>query len=200
MGGSANLQSVSKPQVYVAPAGAVAAGSPFYVAHYLACIKLKDISDYFKKCPMQKNTREFIYLNYNSSSTTLVTTGSAGVISTSTIASLSNNMNFGNTCPVMWNLSSGTSTTALAGGLNLPASACTLTITADINSTSATGSGITPSQTFSNNLQITVGNIPIWNNPVSFGYDLFLQEMSSSGVDGGLDDTTSAGLLSQRQW
>jgi hypothetical protein len=63
MGGSANIQSVSKPQVYVAPAGAVAAGSPFYVAHYLACIKLKDISDYFKKCPMQKNTRGFIYLN-----------------------------------------------------------------------------------------------------------------------------------------
>ncbi|ETP45999.1 hypothetical protein F442_07700, partial [Phytophthora nicotianae P10297] len=29
MGGSANLQAVSKPQVYVAPAGAVAAGSPF---------------------------------------------------------------------------------------------------------------------------------------------------------------------------
>ncbi|CEG44435.1 uncharacterized protein PHALS_00802 [Plasmopara halstedii] len=42
------------------------------------------------------------------------------------------------------------------------------------------------------------GNVPIWNNPVGFGYDLFVQEMS--GVDGGLDDVTSAGLLSQRQW
>ncbi|GMF36668.1 unnamed protein product [Phytophthora lilii] len=50
------------------------------------------------------------------------------------------------------------------------------------------------------NLQVTVGNVPIWNNPVSFGYDLFVQEMSKSGVDGGLDDVTSAGLLSQRQW
>ncbi|EEY68365.1 uncharacterized protein PITG_04818 [Phytophthora infestans T30-4] len=74
MGGSANLQAVSKSQVYVAPASAVTAGSPFYVAHYLACIKLQDICDYFKKCPMQKNPRGFIYLNYNSSSTTLVTT------------------------------------------------------------------------------------------------------------------------------
>ncbi len=50
------------------------------------------------------------------------------------------------------------------------------------------------------NLQITVDNTPIWNNPVSFGYDLFLQEMSKSGCDGGLDDITTAGLLSQRTW
>ncbi|GMF34318.1 unnamed protein product [Phytophthora lilii] len=50
------------------------------------------------------------------------------------------------------------------------------------------------------NRQVTVGNVPIWNNPVSFGYDLFVQEMSKSGVDGGLDDVMSAGLLSQHQW
>lgn len=50
------------------------------------------------------------------------------------------------------------------------------------------------------NLQVTVGNIPVWNNPVSFGYDLFVQEMSKSGVDGGLDDDTKAGLLNQRLW
>ncbi|KAL8023499.1 hypothetical protein Plhal710r2_c006g0027931 [Plasmopara halstedii] len=218
---------------------------------------------------MQKNTRGFIYLNYNSSSTTLVTTGTAGVVAPATIASLSNNMKFGNTCPVLWNLSSGVTTTALAGGLALPASAVTLTITADDNGTPTAGTGITPSQSFSRllvpayspnpsadhalaqkktfryferitnkftvapgasftwtvsngianpkrlimqpvitnptagatkNLQVTVGNVPIWNNPVSFGYDLFLQEMSKSGVDGGLDDVTSAGLLSQRQW
>ncbi|POM75209.1 Hypothetical protein PHPALM_7725 [Phytophthora palmivora] len=202
-------------------------------------------------------------------------------------------MNFGNTCPVLWNLSSGVTTTALAGGLALPASATTLTITADITGTPTAGTGITPSQSFSRllaptyspnpsahvlaqkktfryferitnkftvapgpsftwtvsngianpkrlimqpvitnptagatvsdtinpfrspfstvpattspfaalkNLQITVGNVPIWNNPVRFGYDLFLQEMSKSGCDGGLDDVTSAGLLSQRQW
>ncbi|GMF22027.1 unnamed protein product [Phytophthora lilii] len=36
MGGSANLQSVSKPQVYVPAAGAVASGAPISVAHYLA--------------------------------------------------------------------------------------------------------------------------------------------------------------------
>lgn len=50
------------------------------------------------------------------------------------------------------------------------------------------------------NIQVTVGNVPIWNNSVNFGYDLFVQEMSKSGVDGGLDDVTKAGLLSQRLW
>ncbi|ETN20623.1 hypothetical protein PPTG_03592 [Phytophthora nicotianae INRA-310] len=50
------------------------------------------------------------------------------------------------------------------------------------------------------NLQVTVGNVPIWDNPVNFGYDLFVQEMSKSGVDGGLDDVTIAGLLCQRLW
>ncbi|GMF34317.1 unnamed protein product [Phytophthora lilii] len=149
MGGSANLQAVSKPQVYVAPAGAVAPGSPLYVAHYLACIKLRDLSDYFKKCPMQKNTRGFIYLNYNSSLTTLVTN------TTGVVASISNNMNFGNTCPVLWNLSSALTTNVGAStGLNVPGGS-TLTVTADVNGTSTAGTGITPSQSFSRLLVLT---------------------------------------------
>lgn len=290
MDGTADLQSVSKPQVYVAPDGAVAAGSPFYIAHYLATIKLRDICDYFKKCPMQKNTRGFIYINYNSSSTIIVTVATGGTFAVARIASLSNNMNFGNTCPILYNLSSATATaTGSATGLALPASAVTLSITADVNGTPTAGTGLTPPQSFSRllvpaytpnpsadnfliqkktfryferitnkfrvapnqsfnwtisngianpkklimqpvitnptvsatksdtinpfrspfsnvpattslfaalkNLQITVGNVPIWNNPVSFSYDLFLQEMNKSGVDGGLDDITSAGLL-----
>ncbi|KAF4033644.1 hypothetical protein GN244_ATG14465 [Phytophthora infestans] len=226
------------------------------------------------KCPMQKNTRGFIYLNYNSSSTTLVTTGSTGAVAPASIASLSNSMNFGSTCPVLWNLSSGATTTALARGLALPASAVSLKITADVSGTPTAETGITPSQSFSRllvttyspnpsadlapgasftwtvsngianqkrlimqrvitnptagatvldlinpfrspfstvpattspfaalkNLQGTEGNVPIWSNPISFGYYLFVQEMSKSGVDGGLDGVTSAGLLSQRQW
>jgi hypothetical protein len=150
MGGTANLQSISKPQVYVAPAGAVAVGSPFYVAHYLATIKLKDICDYFKKDPMQKNTRGFIYINYNSSSTTLTTDTTGGILAVARIASLSNNMNFDNTCPILYNLSSANSTAnGSSTGLSLPASACTLNITADINGTPTSGTGLTPSQSFS---------------------------------------------------
>ncbi|KUF82740.1 hypothetical protein AM587_10006219 [Phytophthora nicotianae] len=293
MGLTANLQAVSKPQVYVASAGSVANDAPFYVAHYLACIKLKDICDYFKKCPMQKNTCGFIYINYNSSSTT-ITTNSTGVVAPGTIA-VSNDMQFGNTCPILWNFYSAVSTATLSPtGLNVPASTI-LTVTADVNGTATSGNGIAPSQassrllvpTFSpnpsadnaliqkktfryfervtnkftvqagqsftwtitngianpkkwimqpiitnmaagssslpdvinpfrspfsivpattspfaalRNLQVTVGNAPIWNNPVNFGYDLFVQEMSKSGVDGDLDDVTNADLLCQRLW
>ncbi|KAF1787603.1 hypothetical protein GQ600_26290 [Phytophthora cactorum] len=182
MGSTANIQAVSKPQVYVAPAGTVAAGGSFYVAHYLACIKLKDICDYFKKCPMQKNTRGFIYINYNSSSTT-ITVNITGTVAPGTI-SVSNNMNYGNTCPILWNFYSAVSTATLTPtGLAVPSSTV-LTVTADVNGIPTSGSG----------------NAPIWNNPVNFGYDLFVQEMSKSVIDGGLDDVTSAGLLSQRLW
>ncbi|ETM53297.1 hypothetical protein L914_03214 [Phytophthora nicotianae] len=220
------------------------------------------------------------------------------------ITSIYNNMNFGNTCPILYNLNSANGNASYAAangtGLSLPASICTLNITADANGTPTQGTNITPSQAFSRllvptyspnpsadnaliqkktfryfervtnkftvlpnqsftwtvsngianpkklilqpiitnpvsntanstnaayadvinpfrsplstipattspfaalkNLQVTVGNIPIWNNPVSFGYDLFVQEMSKSGVDGGLDDVTTAGLLNQRLW
>ncbi|ETO82425.1 hypothetical protein F444_03428 [Phytophthora nicotianae P1976] len=137
------------------------------------------------------------------------------------ITSIYNNMNFGNTCPILYNLNSANGNASYAAangtGLSLPASICTLNITADVNGTPTQGTNITPSQAFLRfplstipattspfaalkNLQVTVGNIPIWNNPVSFGYDLFVQEMSKSGVDGGLDDVTTAGLLNQRLW
>lgn len=293
MGSSPNIQAVAKPQVYVAPAGATANGAPFYVAHYLACIKLRDICDYFKKCPMQKNVSGFIYLNYNSSISN-ITTSATGIVAPAAI-SISNNMQYGNTCPILWNFYS-INTSATGGsptGLNVP-SGTVLRVTADINGTSTAGTGITPSQAFTRllvptyspnpsadhsltqkktfryferttnnftvlpnqsftwtitngianpkklimmpvitnpvalatvadainplrsplstvpattspfasikNLQVTVGNLPIFNNPVNFGYDLFVQEMSASGVDGGLDDVVNAGLLNQQLW
>ncbi|GMF34091.1 unnamed protein product [Phytophthora lilii] len=188
---------------------------------------------------MQKNTRGFIYLNYNSSSTTLVTTSTAGVVAPATIASLSNNMNFGNTCPVLWNLSSGVPTTVSAGGLALPASALTLTITANVNGTLSGGTDITPSQSFSlapgasftwtvsngianpkrlimqpvitnsiagatvsdtiNPFRSPFSTVPATTSPFAALKNL-QTTISKSGVDGGLDDVTSAGLLSQRQW
>jgi hypothetical protein len=295
VGSAANIQSIAKPQVYVAPAGAIANGAPVYVAHYIATIRLVDICDYFKKCPMQKNVAGYIYLNYNSSVTSIVTDVTGGVLAPAKITSMSNNMQFGNTCPILYNFSSSNiKADGSATGLNLPASAVTLSVTADVNGTTTAGTGLTPSQTFSRllvptympnpsadhsltqkksfryferitnkftvlpnqsftwtitngianpkklfmmpvitnptagattadvinpfrsplatipattspfasikNLQVTVGNIPCFNNPVSFGYDLFVQEMAQSGIDGGLDDVTSSGLLSQQLW
>lgn len=295
MGGSPNISSVAKPQVWVAPAGTIQNGAPFYVAHYIATIKLRDICDYFKKCPMQKNVSGFIYLNYNSSVSNITTTAS-GTLAPSGIT-VSNNMQYGNTCPVLYNFYS-MSATANGGsptGLGFSAaSGVVLQVTADINGTSTTGTGLTPSQAFTRllvptyspnpsadhsltqkktfryleritnkftvlpqqsftwtitngianpkklimmpvitnpvvgsttadainpfrspfstvpattspfaaikNLQITVGNLPCFNNPVNFGYDLYVQEMAASGVDGGLDDVVNAGLLNQQLW
>ncbi|KAF4028931.1 hypothetical protein GN244_ATG19368 [Phytophthora infestans] len=282
MGSNASIQAVSKPHVYVAPAGAVAAGAQFYVAHYLACIKLSDLSDYFKKCTMQKNTKGFIYISYNSSATSITTGGSPGTVAATNIASMNSNMSFGNTCPILRNGSSANTTnTGESTGLAVPGST-NLLVTADVSGTATSESGIAPSQTFSRllvptyspnpsadnaliqkktfryferviskfasllsnpklimqpvitnvtpgssslpdvinpfrscfstmpattspyaalkNIQVTVGNVPIWNNSVNFGYDLFVQEMSKSGVDGGLNDVTKVGLLSQHLW
>ncbi|EEY61389.1 uncharacterized protein PITG_01685 [Phytophthora infestans T30-4] len=223
MGGSANLQAVSKPQVYVASAGDVAAGSPFYVAHYLACIKLRDISDYFKKCPMQKNTRGFIYLNYNSSSTmdTLITTGTAGVVAPTTIAMVQRQLlwpkktfRYFERITNKFTVAPGASFTwTVSNGIANPKRLIMQPVITNITAGATVSDMINPFRSpFSTvpattspfaalkNLQITVGNHPIWNNPVRFGYDLFVQEMSKSGCDGGLDDVVSAGLLSQRQW
>ncbi|ETL41593.1 hypothetical protein L916_07472 [Phytophthora nicotianae] len=241
---------------------------PFYVAHYLACIKLSDISDYFKKCPMQKNTKGFIYINYNSSSTT-ITTNATGTVAATNITTINNNMDFGNTCPILWNdLSAITTNSGAATGLAVPAST-TLLVTADVNGTATSGSGISPSQTISRLLVSTYSPNPSADNALiqkkTFRYfervtnkftvlanqsftwtvtngianpkKLIMQpvitnvtpgssslpdvinpfrspfstipattspfaalQMSKSGVDGGLDDVTNAGLLSQRLW
>jgi hypothetical protein len=302
-GSVANALSVAKPLVYTAPAAAVAAGAPIYVAHYVATVRLADLCDYFKKAPMSKNAKGFVYINYNSSATT-ITTGAAGTLVPGNITSIATNMNYGNTCPILYNLVSAassatisaTGTFSAASGLAFSAAGTTVVVKAGIDGTPTTGSGISPSQQFTRllvptyatnptadhalvqkktfryfermtnkftvqagqaftytltngisnpkkiflqpvitnptsgssslpdsinpfrspfstvpattspfcslkNLQLTVGNIPIWNNPVNFGYDMYVQEMmQSSGVDGGLDDDVKAGLLSQRQW
>ncbi|GMF43603.1 unnamed protein product [Phytophthora fragariaefolia] len=103
-GSVANAQAVAKLLVYVAPADVVAAGAPFYVAHYIATIRLADICDFFKKTPMSKNAKGFIYLNYNSSLASITTGASAGVVSSSNIASIATNMRFGNTWPILYNV------------------------------------------------------------------------------------------------
>ncbi|ETP28356.1 hypothetical protein F442_22351 [Phytophthora nicotianae P10297] len=128
-----------------------------------ACIKLSDISDYFKKCPMQKNTKGFIYINYSSSSTT-ITTNATGTVAATNITTINNNMNFGNTCSILWNGSSAiTTNSGAATGLAVPAST-TLLVTADVNGTATSGSGISPSQTFSRLLVPTYSLNPSADN------------------------------------
>ena len=49
-------------------------------------------------------------------------------------------------------------------------------------------------------LQILVGNVPMFQNPVSMDWDLFGQEVAQLGLDGGLDSQCGSGLLSQQMW
>ncbi|GMF34576.1 unnamed protein product [Phytophthora lilii] len=304
MGSVGNASIVAKPMVYVAPSTTAATtGKPLYVLQYIATIRLADICDFFKKCPMSKNVKGFVYINYNSSEAIITTGGSAGAVDPTSITSVVAGMRFGNTCPVMYNYNPASASTGAAAasaftsaGLVVPAST-KLTITADIDGTEGNGIGMAPSQKFCRllvptytpnpsadhalvqrktfryfermtnkftvqpnasfnftltngianpkklflcpvitnpslllssttsdvinpyrsplttipatmsafaslkNLQVTVGNLPIWNSPINFGYDAYVQEVrESSGVDGGLDDVINSRLLSQQDW
>jgi hypothetical protein len=64
----------------------------------------------------------------------------------------------------------------------------------------ATGGMCTGIYAALSNLQILVGNKPMWQNPVSYGFDMFLQESSQQGIEGGQESTIGSGLLSQTTW
>ncbi len=49
-------------------------------------------------------------------------------------------------------------------------------------------------------LQVLVGNVPVFNNPVTMDADMFLQEISKNGIEGGQVNELSSGLLSQKLW
>lgn len=49
-------------------------------------------------------------------------------------------------------------------------------------------------------LQITVGGQPMWQSPVQFQYENFLQEVVQQGVDGGIVSQSNSGLIGQTQW
>ena len=49
-------------------------------------------------------------------------------------------------------------------------------------------------------LQIYCANQPIYQSPINFDWQTFCNEIAQSGLDGGLNDQASSGLLSQRTW
>lgn len=49
-------------------------------------------------------------------------------------------------------------------------------------------------------LQVMVANKPVFNNPVAYDADLFLQEIAQLGADGGLNDQFGSGLISAQDW
>ncbi len=88
-------KNVGKPQVAVVSGAPVAAGSHSYTQFVLATIRLKDISPVLAAMPMSRNLKGFLYINYNSSSTTFSADTSAALTALTTSA------NAGRCCPVM---------------------------------------------------------------------------------------------------
>jgi len=49
-------------------------------------------------------------------------------------------------------------------------------------------------------LQFYVSNKPMFQSPVNYGFEHFMQEVSRTGLDGGQNDEQSSGLINFRQW
>ena len=49
-------------------------------------------------------------------------------------------------------------------------------------------------------LQLYVGNVPMFQQPISMDWQTFSNEVAQNGLDGGLVDQASSGLLSQKMW
>ena len=49
-------------------------------------------------------------------------------------------------------------------------------------------------------LQIYVGNVPMFQNPLNMDFATFMNEVAQNGIDGGMNSEVSSGLLSQRTW
>ena len=50
------------------------------------------------------------------------------------------------------------------------------------------------------NLQVVVGNVPMFLNPINMEYEQFLNEIAPIGIDGGQNNEIMSGLINQRQW
>lgn len=50
------------------------------------------------------------------------------------------------------------------------------------------------------NLQVTVGNVPMFLNPINMDYEQFLNEVTPLALDGAMNDKLSSGLLNQKLW
>lgn len=276
---STQAKNLGKSQVAIVTGGAtVTAGSHAYTQFVLATVRLADICPAIKAMPMTRNLKGFLYLNYNSSTTTLTFDGTPALTTVSTVSQ------FGRTAPVLidnglvtsqlgkanavWELEatiSGVQTdlTAAAPPITYARLVCpyyvanpmvdsalsmkktfrylernvsTFDITAGANITNTLSPGIanpkgvllfpyfTGSSVVSNllsnpllsvtdscpsttsplaalkDLQIMVGNKPVFNNPVAYDADLFLQEIAQLGADGGLNNEFDSGLLSAQDW
>lgn len=258
--------------------GAVNQNADAYVQFVLATIRLKDISPVIERLPMTRNLKGFIYINYNSSQTTVnysnaspatvsswstnnlygrcapALLNSAGFnaaastpsgsfrldceisgVPSSSLTTASPTINYARlVCPYyianpsidsalsmrktfrylernmqLFNLTAGQSlTVTLSPGISNPKRVILFPYFTQVNSLTYnplispfdTVPGTTSPLAALKDLQISVGNVPMFQNPVNMDYDMFLQEIAQQGIEGGMNNELSSGLLSQRQW
>jgi hypothetical protein len=273
----AQAKNLGKSQVAVVSTATVASNAHCYTQFVLATVRLADLSPAIKAMPMTRNLKGFLYLNYNSSTTTV------SFDATPTLTGVSTVSQFGRCAPVLLNnnqisqLSKASATWELEATISgvqtdltsaappltyarlvcpyyvanpmvdsalsmkktfryLERNVSTFDITAGANITTTLSPGIanpkgillfpyfTGSSTVSNllsnpllsvadtcpsttspfaalkDLQLLVANKPIFNNPVSYDSDLFLQEIAQLGADGGLNNEFDSGLISAQDW
>lgn len=275
-------KNIGKSQVATSGAAAVSSGNHCYTQFILATIRLEDICPFVKEMPLTRNLKGFLYLNVNSSITTVSYSG-AGALST-----VSTTSQYGRCAPVMidnstagfaatgpmaansatWEITcepSGQQTDLTAAvpqityarlvapfvvanprvdsALSMKKTfrwqernVSTFDITAGSNGTFTLTPGIanptgvllypyfTGSSTVSNlvsnpllsvadavpsttspfaalkDLQVYVANKPVFNSPINYDADMFLQQVSLLGEDGGEVNESASGLLSAQMW
>lgn len=274
-----NQSTLGKSNVQVS--ASETANADIFVLHALGTVKLSLLSDAISKMPLIKGLKGFIYLNYNSSSTTLA--GSAVTLSAAPLSSAV----FGRCTPACLNLNattglslgsttnpvftadiSGVNSTTLTTAKAIQSNAVlyapyyvatpevdrsltfkktirynerfvtqfsiaksgnyTATLSPGISNPKRvilypyfTGAGDSSNSGFLTNpllspfdgapnttspfaaikdLQIYVGNVPMYQQPVTMDYATWLNEVAQNGLDGGIVDEASSGLLSQRTW
>ncbi len=274
-----NAAFTGKNQTQINATGTVVALADVFVNFALATVRLKDISDVCAKLPLVKNTKGFIYINYNAAQ-------SVAVYTSATAATLTNSSIYGRCMPAMMNAiglspSGGETYTFKAEVSGIASSTLTtaqptrpearlyapyfvaspqvdralsmkktiryqerfvtqFNVSANGNFTGTLSPGITnpkmvvlfpyltasagaaglaaflanpllspfdtvPSTTSPfagiQNLQITVGSVPMWQSAINMNFEAFLNEVAQLGFDGSLDSqTTSSGLLNERKW
>ena len=283
-----NMSSLGKGQA-VFNAGSRTAGQDFFALYAIGTVRLKDISDFCSKVPLIKSMKGYIYVNYNSASSTFINTQSASAnnLLTATPVNSSiygrcqpgcidstNTTYLDNTVPSSITFTSEVSST-ISGDLTTVAApltgarlycpyynalpeidrilsqkktfrynerfVTTFDIDASGNYSGTISPGITNAQRiilypyntgagaatpgllsyavnplispwdsapnttspFSalKNLQITLGGKQVWQSPIDFDYEIFLQEISKNGLDGSQDvETTNSSILDQRKW
>lgn len=90
-------------------------------------------------------------------------------------------------CPILYG---DGSTASIAGALAYP----------ELSPFDIAGTGGTSAFACIDQLQVSVGNQPILQAPISMDHDMFMNEVAQMGRDGGLDNELCSGLLSQRLW